>query len=34
MIALVLQYLAWGMPAALRRYLNRNYQPPVVSVEA
>ncbi len=33
MIALVLQYLAWGMPGPLRRYLNRNYQEPVVSVE-
>jgi hypothetical protein len=31
MVALLLQYLAWGMPAALRRYLNRNYRPVVAS---
>jgi hypothetical protein len=34
MLALVLQYLAWGMPAAMRRYLNRNYRPPVADEQA
>jgi hypothetical protein len=34
MVALVLQYLAWAMPAAMRRYLNRNYQPPTVDEKA
>jgi hypothetical protein len=28
MVSVVLQYLAWGMPGALKRYLNRNYRPP------
>ena len=32
--ALLLQYLAWGMPAPLRRFLNRNYQPPAAPIEA
>ena len=27
--SIVLQYLAWVMPAGYRRWLNRNYQPPV-----
>jgi hypothetical protein len=34
MVALVLQYLAWGMPAVLRRYLNRNYQPSAAAEQA
>ncbi|MBN2371647.1 MAG: hypothetical protein JXO72_14285 [Vicinamibacteria bacterium] len=34
MVGLVLQYLAWGMPAALRRHLNRNYRPPVTDATA
>jgi hypothetical protein len=33
-VALLLQYLAWGMPAALRRYLNRNYRSPVPAEQA
>jgi len=28
MVSVVLQYLAWGMPGPLRRFLNRNYQAP------
>jgi hypothetical protein len=27
-VSVVLQYLAWGMPSALRRFLNRNYKAP------
>jgi hypothetical protein len=27
-VSAVLQYLAWGMPDALRRFLNRNYKAP------
>jgi hypothetical protein len=34
MVALVLQYLAWGMPAVLRRFLNRNYQRPAAAEQA
>lgn len=34
MVALVLQYLAWGMPAALRQYLNRGYRTPVGDEQA
>jgi hypothetical protein len=34
MFALVLQYVAWGMPAALRRYLDRNYQPATAAEQA
>ena len=33
MVALVLQYLAWGMPGPLRRYLNRNYQSPATDAQ-
>ncbi len=33
-VALLLQYLAWAMPGALRRYLNRNYRPPVADEQA
>ncbi len=33
-VALLLQYLAWAMPAALRRYLNRNYRPPLADEHA
>jgi hypothetical protein len=33
-VALVLQYLAWGMPAFLRNYLNRNYRPSAATAEA
>jgi hypothetical protein len=33
-VALLLQYLAWGMPAVLRRYLNRNYQPSAAAQQA
>lgn len=33
-VALVLQYLAWGMPAGLRRYLNRNYHPSTSAEQA
>ena len=28
MASVVLQYLAWGMPGPLKRYLNRNYHAP------
>jgi hypothetical protein len=34
MLALVLQYLAWGMPAVVRRYLNRNYRPSAAAEQA
>ena len=34
MVSVVLQYLAWGMPAVLRRYLNRNYQPSAAAQQA
>ncbi|MBN2369975.1 MAG: hypothetical protein JXO72_05760 [Vicinamibacteria bacterium] len=34
MVALVLQYLAWGMPAFLRRRLNRNYRPSAAAEQA
>lgn len=30
MVSVVLQYLAWGMPGPLQRFLNRNYRPPAV----
>ncbi len=33
-VALLLQYLAWAMPAAVRRYLNRNYRPPLADERA
>ena len=33
-ISIILQYLVWGMPEALRRWLNRNYQSPVPETEA
>ena len=31
---LLLQYLAWGMPGPLRRYLNRDYQPSAAAEQA
>lgn len=33
-VALLLQYLAWGMPAVVRRYLNRDYQSPAAAETA
>ena len=33
-LSVLLQYLAWGMPDPLRRFLNRSYRPPAAVAQA